>query len=138
MRPGMTPERPTIHHSVQTVTWKTWGEEVLLAHAPGLYTLKLLKRYAAGQRGGLQFHHFKHETFHLLSGEVDVYFVDVSFGALRVHRMFPGETFIVPPGAIHSVQTVTDSVMVEASTPVFDDRENVEADYDISTAVAWP
>lgn len=116
------------------VTWKTWGEEVLLAHAPGLYTLKLLRRYEAGRRGGLQFHTYKHEAFHLLSGEADVYFPD-DYGVLRVHRMRPGETFMIPPGAIHSVQTVTDSVMVEASTPVFDDRTSVEADYDINQAV---
>ena len=129
--------QPAIQQRGAEVTWKSWGEEILLAHAPGLYTLKLLRRYTAGQRGGLQFHAYKHEAFHLLSGEVEVYFVDEG-GRLRVHRMRPGETFVVPPGAIHSVQTVTDSVMVEASTPVFDDRENVEADYDISTAVAWP
>ena len=115
------------------VKWQTWGEEILLAHAVGLYTLKLLRRYDAGRRGGLQFHTYKHETFHLLSGEVDVYYVD-NYGILRVHKMHAGETYTVPPGAIHSVQTLGDSVMVEASTPVFDDRTNVEANYDITKA----
>lgn len=126
----MTSIYPSLPQSIP----KSWGTEILLAHAPGLYTLKLLDRRATGARGGLQFHQYKHEAFHLLSGEADVYFVD-ELGVLRVHRMVPGETFVVPPGAIHSVQTIGDSVMVEASTPVFDDRVNVEGQYDISRAI---
>ena len=52
--------------------------------------------------------------------------------------MHPGASFHVPPGAVHSVQTITDSVMLEVSTPVFDDRTNVEDKYNIEEAVVWP
>ena len=112
-----------------------WGHEVLVAHAPGLYTGKVLRRYAGEpwHRGGLQYHVRKDETFYLHSGTVDVYYVDAE-GDLRVYHMAPGESFHVPPGAIHSVQTLTDSVMFEASNPVFDDRVRVEDRYDIRLA----
>ena len=114
---------------------KSWGHEVLVAHTPQ-YTGKVLYRYAAEpwHRGGLQWHRTKDETFYLHEGEVIVYWVDAD-GLLRKRAMHPGQSFHVPPGAIHSVQTVTDSTMFEASTAVFDDRVNVEADYDIMKAV---
>ena len=137
----------TIEPFTPTTTPKSWGDEILVAHVPpdirgrahGGYTGKVLKRYADPEyrRGGLQFHTSKDETFYLVSGEVIVYFVDAT-GQLRKHEMHPGASFHVPPGAVHSVQTITDSVMLEVSTPVFDDRTNVEDKYNIEEAVEWP
>ena len=114
---------------------KSWGDEILVAHATGLYTGKILKRYKGEpwHRAGLQYHRRKDETFALISGEVIVYFVDPD-GTLRRHHMTPGESFRVPPGAVHSVETITDSLMFEASTPEFEDRVRVEDQYDIRTA----
>jgi len=116
-------------------TEQSWGQELLVAHGP-TYTGKVLFRFASPphHRGGLQFHRSKDETFYLHSGEVWVYFVD-EVGVLRKVHMIPGMSFHVPPGAIHSVETITDSVMFEASNPVFDDRVRVEEQYDVSTAV---
>ena len=128
-----------------------WGEEILVAHAPGLYTGKVLRRYAppvwhdaAGlqvgppwHRAGLQWHRVKDETFYLYEGEVYVFF-DTGDGKLRRAHMTPGQSFHVPPGAVHSVQTITDSVMFEASTAVFEDRVRVEDNYDITVFEEWP
>jgi mannose-6-phosphate isomerase-like protein (cupin superfamily) len=140
---------PQIEPFTPQITEKPWGEEVLIAHMPkgwqdregkhfGGYAGKILKRYADDEhhRAGLQYHAFRDETFHLISGEVIVYFVDDG-GVLRKHEMHPGESFHIPPGAIHSVQTITDSVMFEASCgPVTSgDAVNVEAAYDISKAI---
>lgn len=127
-------DRALIEPFVPQVKRQSWGEEILVAHAPGLYTGKILKRFAGPgfMRGGLQFHVSKDETFYLHAGIVDVYFVED--GVLRVYRMVPGESFHVPPGAVHSVQTITDSVMFEASNPVFDDRTRVEDDWDVMLA----
>ena len=117
------------------VTPQPWGDEILIAEGPG-YAGKILRRYASPEhhRAGLQWHQSRDETFHLVEGEVDVYFVDHA-GALRVRRMRPGESFHVPPGAVHSVQTVTDSVMFEASNGAFSDRVRVEEQYDVRKAV---
>lgn len=117
-----------------SVTPKSWGEEILIAHVPGEYAGKLLKRYASGQRSGLQFHESRDESFYLLDGEVLVYWVDAD-GVLRKRGMHPGQTFHVPPGAVHSVQTITDSVMLEVSNGAYRDAIRVEEMYDISEAV---
>ena len=132
---GTPPENAVIQPFEPRTETKSWGHEVLVAHTPQ-YTGKVLYRYAAEpwHRGGLQWHRTKDETFYLHEGEVIVYWVDAD-GLLRKRKMTAGQSFHVPPGAIHSVQTVTDSVMFEASTAVFDDRFNVEAAYDISRAV---
>lgn len=118
------------------MTKKSWGEEWLVAHEPGQYAGKVLKRYAREpyQRSGLQFHESRDECFHLFSGEVIVYWVDMA-GVLRKRAMHPGQTFHVPPCAVHSVQTVTDSVMFEVSNGAYMDAVRVEDDYDISTAI---
>lgn len=111
-----------------------WGTELLVAYAPGLYTGKMLYRRAEGHRAGLQYHVHKDETFYLQSGTCVVYFVDME-GVLRQTTMRPGQSFHIPPGTIHSVRTLGDSVMFEASTPHFDDRVRVESDYDVRCAI---
>ncbi len=50
-------------------------------------------------------------------------------GTLERVLMRPGDTFTVPPGAIHRFEAITDCVVYEASIPVFDDRVNVEHIY---------
>ena len=136
---GRPDKPPTIEPVALQGDRKSWGEEMLVAHAPGLYTGKVLRRYASQpyHRAGLQFHVSKDETFYLHSGVVVVYFVDVQ-DELRMVHMTPGMSFHVPPGAIHSVHTLTDSVMFEASNPVFDDRVRVEHLFDVTKAKPWP
>ena len=109
---------------------KPWGTECLVAHTP-YYTGKVLCRYAGATRGGLQYHRVKDETFYLFSGECWVYTVDQSATPQR-HKMTAGMSFHVPPGAIHSVEAITDCVFFEVSTPVFDDRVRVEEAYDLT------
>ena len=142
--------RAAIEPFTPTVTEKPWGQEILVAHHPdgwrgvdgghyGGYAGKILRRTVEGSRVGLQYHTLRDEIFHLLSGSVIVYFVD-SDGLLRKYTMAPGESFHVPIGAIHSVETLTDSVMFEASCgPVTaGDAVNVEDQYEIPQAVNWP
>ena len=111
---------------------KVWGLEHLVMRQSGQHdgvTGKILYR-KPGVRGGLQYHVRKHETFHLVSGYARVYWVvpETTF-RVEAHLMRPGESFEVPPGAIHSVEAITDCVFFEVSNAVFDDRVNVEAEY---------
>lgn len=98
---------------------KSWGEELLVAHTDTYIAKRLSMR--AGSTGPLQHHAQKDETFFLHSGHVKVEYVQED-GARVIVDMFPGQSFHVPPGAIHRVEAVLDSVLFEASTPVFDDR----------------
>ena len=130
----------TPHPSVELfrpeTTDKPWGDEVLVAKT-GAYTGKVLRRYDGDgfHRAGLQYHPTRDETFHLLSGRAWVYFVQD--GLLKKLLLKEGMSVHVPPGAIHSVQTLGDSIMFEASVP--DDTEprtvNVESEWNIADAV---
>ena len=113
-----------------------WGDLELVAKT-ATYTGKVLRRYDRDpyHRAGLQCHPTRDETFYLLSGRAWVYFVRDA--TLYKYLLREGMSVHVPAGAIHSVQTLGDSVMFEASVP--DETEpktvNVEADWDIATAV---
>lgn len=98
---------------------KPWGTELLVAHTE-TYTGKCLSM-KAGHSGPLQYHERKDETFFLFSGRALVRYHD-SRGDLQVTTMYPGESYHVPPGAVHQVEALDDCVFFEASNPVFDDR----------------
>ena len=54
---------------------------------------------------------------------------DAGDGRLLRIEMHPGESFHVPPGAVHRFTAITDCIGFEASTPQFEDRVRVEAEY---------
>lgn len=102
---------------------KSWGVERLVAHTPH-YTGKVLFMHATGT-GALQYHEFKDETFHLFSGSAMVQYYDDD-GVNNFVKMNAGESYHVPPGAVHRVEALTDCVLFECSTPHFDDRVFVQ------------
>ena len=103
---------------------KSWGEEWLVA-LTDTYLGKVL-HMDAGASGPLQYHERKDETFHLLSGRALVRYVDAD-NKLRTAVMYPGQSYHVPPGAVHQVEALEDCIFVEASNPAFDDRVRVDA-----------
>lgn len=118
--------RPSIEvFPVAPVGPRNWGQEILIAHTPEYIGKLLLMK--AGAAGGLQYHVEKKETFYLFEGEAVVDYDDG--GVLNRLPMFAGMSVHVPPGAPHRVTAITDCTFFEVSTPVFDDRVRVEADY---------
>ena len=103
---------------------KSWGLEIVVAHTKD-YTGKVLLM-KAGRSGPLQYHRVKDETFHLFRGRARVYFGTPE--KITSRTMVSGESYYVPPGAIHRVEAITNCVFFEASTPVFDDRVAVVVD----------
>lgn len=106
---------------------RPWGQEILLGHAKGKYTLKMLKM-KAGTKGGFQKHRVKDETGYLLSGSLMLRY-DKGDGKVTEVKMNPGQSIHIPPGAVHQEEALTDCVLFEASTPVFDDRVRMEEKY---------
>lgn len=100
---------------------KTWGTELLVAETPH-YTGKVMWMHA-GHGGALQYHERKDEAFYLFSGSCRIRY-ELGDGFETV-TMVAGEAVHIPPGAVHQVEAITDCVMFEASTPVFDDRVRV-------------
>ena len=101
---------------------KDWGDELLVAHTPH-YTGKVMTM-RAGKSGPLQYHEQKDETMHLWAGKAEL---TLEIGGKLIKRpLRAGQSFHVPPGTVHRVTAVTTCIFFEASTPIFDDRINVE------------
>ena len=52
--------------------------------------------------------------------------------------MHPGESYYIPPGAVHQVKAVTACVFFECSTPHYDDRVRVEQAYGLPEGGGLP
>ena len=111
-----------------TTLRRSWGTETFIAES-GQYLGKIL-RMKAGTAGGLQYHRRKDETFCLISG-VAIVEMDDGVGCYQLcrHRMGPGQSWRIPPGAVHRVTAVKDCMFFEVSTPWHDDRVRVEQVY---------
>lgn len=118
--------RPSIElRAPLSIGAREWGFELLIAQTDS-YIGKVLEM-KAGNAGGLQLHREKVETFYLAAGTAHVdYDAD---GVLTRMRMYPGMIVHVPAGAPHRVTAVTDCIFFEVSTPVFNDRVRLEAEY---------
>ena len=115
----------------ESVGERPWGTEDLLVLIPGKLMLKRLF-VKAGNKGGLQYHHKKNECGHLISGKLVIRYDDGS-GKLKEKIILSGESFHFPTGTVHQEEAVTDCVIIEASTPFFNDRVRVEELYGLSS-----
>ncbi len=106
---------------------RPWGRELLIGVVPGHYSFKILE-VKAGNKGGLQKHHQKDEMGYLVSGRLIVRF-DPGTGTIEEKVLGPGACFHFPPGAVHQEEALTDCVIIEASTPHFNDRVRMEPQY---------
>ncbi len=96
---------------------KPWGYELIWARTDR-YVGKVL-HVKAGQVLSLQYHNFKDETMHVLSGEL---ILRTQPGTSLESRSFKaGESVHIPPKLIHQIEAVVDTDVLEASTPELDD-----------------
>lgn len=100
---------------------------ILVAHAPGLYTGKVLIR-KAGHRGGFQKHHLKNESGYIFSGKI-LFRYDNGDGKVSEKILGPGNSVHIPPGAVHQEEALEDTIIFETSTPHFNDRVRMEKEY---------
>ena len=115
---------------------RAWGREILVAHSKGKYTGKILM-YNAGAKGGLQYHRLKDETSYLFSGEMLLRY-DTGDGHLTETKISAGQSVYIPAGAVHQEEALTDCIIFETSTPVFDDRVRMEEHYGLKIEGGLP
>lgn len=115
---------------------RIWGVETLLALVPQKYSVKRLE-VKAGHKGGLQFHRLKDEVSVMISGQMIVRFDDGS-DVLQERIVGPGEVIHFPPGLVHQEEAITDCVLIEASTPHFNDRVRMEESYGVESSGGLP
>ena len=104
---------------------KPWGREVWYAHND-LYAGKVLE-VTAGHLLSLQMHEVKHETLFLQSGRM------LFTRGEEVFEWSPGEAIEIPPGTVHRMEAIEDSVILEVSTPHLDDVIRLEDRYGRTT-----
>jgi mannose-6-phosphate isomerase-like protein (cupin superfamily) len=105
---------------------KPWGYENWITKQPE-YAAKLIF-VKAGTRLSLQYHKKKKETMYLHEGSCKLT-TNYPDGELRTVLFNPGEAFEIPPGTIHRLEAVNDSIIFEVSTPELDDVVRIEDDY---------
>lgn len=106
---------------------KAWGHEEIWALVPGKYCGKRLY-VNAGHRLSLQYHARKDETMMLESGEAYLILGETLAQARRV-ELVAGQGVHIPPGWVHRLCAVTDTVVLEVSTTELDDVFRMDDDY---------
>jgi len=96
---------------------KPWGHELIWART-GQYVGKVL-HVKAGHALSVQYHNRKDETLHVLSGELILRIGTVEALEERTFRV--GESVRIRPGVVHQIEAITDTDVLEASTPELDD-----------------
>lgn len=125
-----------IFPSIKSLGKRKWGKEELLVLIPKLLSLKRIK-IKKGRKGGVQYHHKKNECGYLVSGNLVVRY-DKGNGKLKKKILRPGASFHFPPGAVHQEEALTDCIIIEASSPHFNDRVRVEEKYGILSRGGLP
>ena len=109
---------------------REWGNEILINLIPKKISLKILK-IKKGKKGGLQYHRKKDECGYILSGKLLIRYDDGK-GKLKRKICKKGDSFRFYPGLVHQEEALSDCIVIEASTPYFNDRVRVEKKYGIS------
>jgi len=130
------PKSQPIFSKAQDVGARPWGKEELLVLVPGKYMLKRLT-IKAGNKGGLQYHRLKDECGILLSGRMIIRHENER-GELTERIVTPGDCFHFEPGVLHQEEALEDCVIIEGSTPHFNDRVRMEEAFGISDASGMP
>jgi mannose-6-phosphate isomerase-like protein (cupin superfamily) len=105
---------------------KPWGREEVIEINDNYMVKKLTM--LAGRRCSLQYHKIKKETIYVLSGVLNIIQGETQDTLIGRHY-HAGDAITIPPGLIHRMEGVEDSVYLEASTPEMDDVVRLVDDY---------
>ena len=106
---------------------KPWGFELIWALSDQ-YCGKLLF-VRAGEALSLQFHRIKDESWYVHQGRAHLELGVAEGTAPQAREIGPGDCFHFPPGTLHRLRALEDTVIVEVSTPHLDDVVRVEDEY---------
>ena len=106
---------------------KPWGWELIWAEADQ-YVGKLLF-VKAGHSLSLQFHRMKDEAWYVTEGRAQLEMGAAGAALTESEVVGPGAAFHMPPGTVHRVKALEDTLILEVSTPHLDDVVRLEDDY---------
>ena len=111
---------------MSTFVEKPWGSELIWTHTDR-YVGKLIS-INGGARLSLQFHNEKDESLFVVEGTLNLH-LENDDGDLEIRKMEPGDFARVQTGRVHRFEAVTDTKLIEVSTPELDDVVRLEDDY---------
>jgi mannose-6-phosphate isomerase len=106
---------------------KPWGHEEHFALVPGRYCGKTL-HIRAGHALSLQLHEHKDETIAVYTGYLKLE-IGPTPAALDHIELLPGDMVHIPPGTVHRMTALEDTIVMEASTTELDDVIRLEDRY---------
>jgi mannose-6-phosphate isomerase-like protein (cupin superfamily) len=98
---------------------KGWGHELWI-HNDEKYCGKLLF-FVKGKKCSLHYHKLKHETFYVQSGKLLCTFTEAEDAQVEKVILNAGDSKEVPPGLIHQMEALEDTIMFEFSTQHFEE-----------------
>jgi mannose-6-phosphate isomerase-like protein (cupin superfamily) len=101
---------------------KGWGHELIWA-TNDKYCGKML-HFKKGSKFSMHFHAVKDETWHVISGEFLVRWIDTKGATTHEKSLKAGDTWHNPPLMPHQVVCYAEGIIVEVSTP-----DSVEDNY---------
>ncbi|TXH27147.1 MAG: cupin domain-containing protein [Elusimicrobia bacterium] len=110
---------------MRTVT-KPWGHELIWAETPR-YVGKIL-HIKQGEQLSLQYHNRKDETIMVLAGRLRFEHAEGD-APLSAIELGPQQPFHIRPGLRHRMIALSDTDVVEVSTPELDDVVRLEDRY---------
>ncbi|MGH8911745.1 MAG: cupin domain-containing protein [Acidimicrobiia bacterium] len=105
---------------------KPWGSELIWAETED-YVGKVI-RITGGQRLSLQLHNEKDESILVVSGTLRLH-TGPDADNVTSRLLEQGESAHIPPGLVHRFEAVTDTELVEVSTPQLMDVVRLDDDY---------
>ena len=106
---------------------KPWGWELIWAETDA-YAGKLLF-VRAGESLSLQYHERKDESWLVREGRARLEIGEVGADVLETVDIAPGDALRYPPGTLHRLTALDDTLILEVSTPQLDDVVRVEDRY---------
>ena len=106
---------------------KPWGWELIWAEADQ-YVGKLIF-VRAGHAISLQFHRVKDEAWYVHEGRAEVEVGGPGEAILSTEVLGPGAALHFPPGTVHRLKALDDTLVLEVSTPHLDDVVRLEDRY---------
>ena len=117
---------PMEHPESTTRVEKPWGWELWWT-VTDRYVGKVIF-INEGRRLSLQYHNEKDESVFVMEGEMILHLEDAD-GELQPIELGPGEFRRVPVGRRHRFEAITDTKIIEVSTPELDDVVRLEDDF---------
>jgi mannose-6-phosphate isomerase-like protein (cupin superfamily) len=105
---------------------KPWGYELIWARTDR-YVGKIL-HVNKGHVLSCQYHNFKDETMHVLTGEL-ILRTQVDGQPMAERPFRAGESVHIPAKLIHQIEAMVDTDVLEASTPELDDLVRITDRY---------